>query len=86
MAQTTLQQIAEQQRLTTESIIAGYTAWTPESVMRHRSKDCIHITLPKSMGIPARNNTQYEAYFARILHKAIRNFRVRLLSFALRSS
>ncbi|KAF2174262.1 hypothetical protein M409DRAFT_49120 [Zasmidium cellare ATCC 36951] len=65
---------ANQARIIKE-FIAGYEGWTAEGVTRHRHKDCIHIQLPKSMGVPQRTNDEYRKYFNKVLAKPITGFK-----------
>ena len=52
---------------TAHSFMAGYNAWTIESIMALRAPNCIQYILPASLDQPSFNNEQYATYFASIM-------------------
>lgn len=72
-----MDKIAENQLRICAEWIEGFEHPTPESVIRHRHEDCVHIQRPRSMGIPIRNNAQYSKYFTKLLIPSLHNFKVR---------
>lgn len=60
---------------TAKSALDKYGDLTPESVVAHRSADCVHRLLPASAGVPDRTNREY-ADFVMELKKTVPNMRL----------
>ena len=47
------------QRKTAEAVVAAFNSMDVDSIIAHRSPDCLRHFIPKSMGFPPQNNTTY---------------------------
>lgn len=60
--------LAEKQRRTAHALLTAYRIWSLEDatsldkIFEHRTPDCVQITLPRTAGVPDRNNAQYRSY------------------------
>lgn len=58
--------------------IDGYNKWDLEAIMAPRADHCMQEILPKSLDRPLMNNTDYRAYFGKML-PAFKSFTVAIL-------
>ncbi|KAK3628735.1 hypothetical protein LTR56_018456 [Elasticomyces elasticus] len=72
--------LAETQKRTAEDFIRGYNEWTLEGLLRARSDDCVHVTLPASLGRPNRTNEDYREFFKPLSHM-ISELKMEILNF-----
>lgn len=60
--------LAEKQRRTAHALLTAYKIWSLsdatslDRIFEHRTPDCVQVTLPRTAGVPDRNNAQYRAY------------------------
>jgi ketosteroid isomerase-like protein len=54
------------QKATAQAFIDGFHAWDIDAILSYRTPDCLQEVRPKSITKPAKNNTEYAAYFAKI--------------------
>ncbi|KAK0612623.1 hypothetical protein B0T17DRAFT_511798 [Bombardia bombarda] len=60
-------------RQLTLAAIDAYNEWDIAKIMAFRAPECTHVMLPKSAGLPTKNNAEYEAGFQPNL---FRNFNI----------
>jgi ketosteroid isomerase-like protein len=58
--------------------IDGYNKWDLDAIMTPRADHCMQEILPKSLDRPLLNNSDYRAYFGKML-PAFKNFTVTIL-------
>ena len=53
---------------TAHALLTAYKIWSLsdatslDRIFTHRTPDCVQVTLPRTAGVPDRNNAQYRAY------------------------
>ncbi|EMC91463.1 hypothetical protein BAUCODRAFT_160969 [Baudoinia panamericana UAMH 10762] len=70
--------LAETQKRTALAFLDGYNEFTVEGLLRVRTEDCVHVSLPASMGRPDRNNEEYAMFFHQ-LERVLKNFKMTTL-------
>ncbi|EME78713.1 uncharacterized protein MYCFIDRAFT_178823 [Pseudocercospora fijiensis CIRAD86] len=75
------EELAEKQRRIAMGILTAYRCFNVEDAMQmdkifeHRTSDCVQVTLPRSAGMPDRNNKQYRKYLQDLVLNDLAPFR-----------